>query len=274
MCKTIVVIFFFCYKAISQPVASGIVINEEGTPVMYANIGVPKRVLGTVSDEKGFFSFDLKGTQPTDTVVISCIGHSSVSMSLKELMRLCLSGKEVTLERRYYSVEEVVIRPRQIKRKSIGNKREVNVISGGFQSNQLGNEVGILIKSKDRKLYLDAFNFHISANSYDTVLFRLNLYSLKDGLPEDNILKEPIFVETTLQQGNVSVMLKEYNLCIEEDFVVSLEWLKDLGGTSGLYFSASITGPDMFFREASQSEWKKTDVGCVGFWLDVSYEKD
>src|SRR5690606_29644279 len=123
---------------------------------------------------------------------------------------------------------EVAIANRKLKKETIGNDTQSESFTIGFSSNLLGNEVGVRMKIK-KATKINAFNTYIVKNEYGKVKFRLNIYDIKDGSPNRSILKENIFIETDIKSGPLSVDLSQYDIRCEDDIVVSLEWIEDLG---------------------------------------------
>jgi len=143
-------------------------------------------------------------------------------------------------------------------------------MTGGFSSNKLGNEVGIIIKIKKSPTYIDKFHVSIANNKYDSLKFRLNFYSIKNKMPHKSILKENIFVESQTKEGVLTMDLSEYNIVVEDDFMVSLEWIEDLG-EGGLNFSMAFFGSPVIYRDTSQANWKKMKPFSIGFSVTAKY---
>jgi len=61
------------------------------------------------------------------------------------------------------------------------------------------------------------------------IRFRLNFYSVQNGLPTTTLLKENIIIETDITSGIVTKDLTPYEIVIDEDFFVAIEWIEDLG---------------------------------------------
>ena len=69
----------------------------------------------------------------------------------------------------------------------------------------------------------------------------------------------------------IELDLTPYNLYVDDDVFISIEWIKDLGDVKGLYFSAKLVGASpTYFRQASQGDWHKIAVG-VGLNAEVAY---
>ena len=70
-------------------------------------------------------------------------------------------------------------------------------------------------------------------------------------------MKENIFVTLKQSEGLISVDLKEYDILVDDDVFISLEWIHEDLGSEGLWFSAGVFGKSIYARSTSQAEWKK-----------------
>jgi hypothetical protein len=174
--------------------------------------------------------------------------------------------QSISLVPETYALEEVVLKDKTWKTKTLGNKSTSKGVSMYFTSNDYGSELGVRIKIKDSPTYLENFNFQINGNEYDTVMFRVNVYDMEKGKPGKNITGSNIIITETIREGQVNVDLEPYNIVAEDDFLISLEWI--FGGDSkGLFFSGVFLGKPLYYRKASQGEWTK--VGKVGPGMNV-----
>ncbi|MFT7297920.1 MAG: hypothetical protein ACI81S_000840 [Sphingobacteriales bacterium] len=255
------------FSCLAQKNISGRIIAEEKgkTPVSYANIGIPGKNLGTVSNLNGEYSLSIPDSLSKDSVRFSAIGFKPKTLAIKDLQKL----KEISLSAQIFDIPEVEIKSSKLKEKILGYKTDSRAMQAGFTSNKLGNEVGVRIKTKGRETYLKEFATNISSNTYDTVKFRLNIYTIKDDLPHQNILKENIIITTTIEQGRVAVDLTPYKIWIDEDVIVTMEWIEDLG-EQGLYFSAGFLGT-VYGRQTSQGDWEKVSGIRLGLNMKVAY---
>ncbi|GAA3627127.1 carboxypeptidase-like regulatory domain-containing protein [Flavivirga jejuensis] len=239
-------------------------------PLPYVNIGILGGNIGTVSDNDGNFQIELESKFDLDTIQISMIGYKNYIKIVKEFKKeMPRLDSIISLEQEITELEEVVLSNKKLKERTLGNKTKSKSMIGGFSTNQLGNEVGIVIKTKKKPTYINRFNASIASNKYDNVKFRLNFYNLKEGLPYKNILKENIILSTGIKEGVLSADLSKYNIVVEDDFFVSLEWIEDLG-KDGLMFSIGLFGSPIIERKTSQGDWNKVGVG-IGFTVDVEY---
>ena len=238
----------------------------------YVNIGIVGKNVGTVSDINGNFEIPLKEIYNQDTLRISMIGYESLEYIVADFKEEITKNSDILLAPQITDLQEVIISSTKFtNEKTLGNKTTSQVMRGGFETDKLGNEVGLVIKIKKRPTFIKSFHASIVENKYGKVKFRLNLYDLnKKKMPENSILKENIIIETELKNGILSVDLSEYNIIVEDDFLISLEWIESYG-KDGLYFSAGVFGSPIITRETSQGDWEKVAPFCLGFNVVAKY---
>jgi len=261
---------FFSLKA--QITLVGRVLDTHNKdPLVYVNIGVVNKEVGTVSDAEGYFTLVLEQpTEKQDSLRFSMLGYESKSFLLDQFLEE--KPFEIYLNEQSFALEEVVlISPKKkYRNKLLGNKTKSNLIYTAFTTNQLGNEMGIVIRGRKTPMKLEYLEFNIVENDYGPIRFRLNIYNLKEGLPNQNILTENVFIDTDLESGVVRVDLIPYDLTINEDFFVALEWIEDLG-PGKLYFSGGFFGNSLIARSVSQGSWKRVGNASMGMLVNVRY---
>ena len=240
-------------------------------PLPYVNIGLVNQNIGTVSDESGYFELEVPANQYNDeTLRFSMIGFESRDFILKDYLDLQILT--ISLEEKATALEELVLTTQRNKyqTKILGNKTTSQLIYAAFTTNKLGNEMGFIVRGRKNPMILKKFNVSMVENDYGPIRFRLNFYSLKDGLPEETLLNENIIVETDISSGIVSKDLTPYEIVIDQDFFVSIEWIEDLG-PGKLFFSGGFFGSPLIAREVSQGSWSKVGSASVGMNVEVRY---
>ncbi|WP_082422545.1 carboxypeptidase-like regulatory domain-containing protein [Aquimarina longa] len=246
-----------------------IIDNETKETLPYVNIGIIKKNIGTVSNNEGFFQIELTSQYDQDSIQISMIGYKKYVRSVLDFKKEISKSESIGLTQETNILDEVIVSNKKKKVKILGNKTKSKSMVGGFSSNQLGNEVGIIVKIKKSPTRIKSFHASIASNEYEEVKFRLNFYSVKDKMPYKNILKENIICSTSIKEGVFTVDLSKYDIVVEDDFFVSLEWIEDLG-KNGLLFSVGLFGSSIIERQTSQGTWNKVGVG-VGFNVTAEY---
>lgn len=263
-------IFMFFSSFIYSQSINGKIVDTLNVPIQYTNIGVKGQDIGTVSDENGYFSLILPNSNQDSKIIISNISYKVKEYTIKDFISLINTKKQIILEENYQQLEEVVITSKKLKKDNKGNRTTSSLVAAGFKNNSLGSEVGIKIRMKDKPTHIDSFNFFITSCKYDTLFFRLNIYSLKDDMPYENLLSENIYFSTDIKKGKVSIDLTKYNIVVNQDIIIAIEYVKELG-EGGLNFSGSLIGNKIYHRQTSFSEWKKTSTVSLGFNVDVRY---
>lgn len=241
-------------------------------PLPYVNIGVLNHNLGTVSDEQGVFFLELHPDRIRDTLRFSMIGFESEDFIVADYLEQEKIEQIILLQEKTTDLDEVVIstKPTQFETKILGNKTTSKRIYAAFTTNQLGNEMGFVVRQRKRPMILKKFNISIVENDYGSIRFRLNFYKTENSLPTTTLLKENIIIETEASSGIVSKDLSPYQIVIDEDFFVAIEWIEDLG-LGKLYFSGGFFGAPLIAREVSQGRWSKVGSASVGMNIEVRY---
>lgn len=240
-------------------------------PLPYVNIGLLNQNIGTVTDEAGYFELEVPGNGFADaTLRFSMIGFEPQDFTLQEYRDQKILT--IPLNEKATALEEVVLTTKKNKyqTKILGNKTTSQLIYAAFTTNKLGNEMGFLVRGRKNPMILKKFNVSLVENDYGPIRFRLNFYDLKEGLPNETLLNENIIVETDIQSGIVSKDLTPYEIVIDQDFFVAIEWIEDLG-PGKLFFSGGFFGSPLIAREVSQGTWSKVGSASVGMNVEVRY---
>jgi hypothetical protein len=227
-------------------------------PLPFVNVGVLKKELGTVSNEDGFFFLEVPDVFAKETLRFSMIGFDQRDFQVADLEAILLSNNTLVLAEQTTFLEEVVLTAeKKWDTRVSGNATTSKLLITGFTSNQLGNEIALFVKVKKTPAYIEGIQFSVVENIYPEVRFRVNVYSSEYRFPDENILKENIFVTLKQSEGIISVDLKEYDILVDDDVFISLEWIDEDLGSEGLWFSAGVFGKSIYARSTSQAEWKK-----------------
>ena len=240
-------------------------------PLPYVNIGLVNENIGTVSDEQGYFLLELDAKHNNESNLrFSMIGFESRNFILQDYIQKNLITVALTEEST--KLKEVIVSTKRTKfeTKVLGNKTTSKLIYAAFTTNKLGNEMGFVVRQRKRPMILKKFSISLVENDYGPIRFRLNLYAVENGLPTTTLLKENIIIETDIASGIVTKDLSAFQIVIDEDFFVAIEWIEDLG-PGNLFFSGGFFGSPLIAREVSQGTWTKVGTASVGMNLEVRY---
>jgi len=269
---TNIIFFIFSLSLFAQNSVKGIIKDAEtDKPIPYVNIGIIKKNKGTVSNNEGKFEFEIPSNLMNDRVRLSSIGYKPKSMLIKDFISILKENLTIKLIPDITELNEIIVTNKKLKEKIVGNKTKSKKMRGAFKYAVAGNEVGIKIKIKDSPTYIKKFHTNILSNTSKNVKFRLNFYNIKNGLPNEKIIKENIIFSIDVTEGAFTLDLEKYNIIVEEDFYSTIELLENQKKEEEVFFSAGLLGNTMAYRYTSQGEWTKSSTVGVGFNYTVKY---
>ncbi len=278
MKKTILLIIFFfsslfCMFAQNQLKIDAIVFDRfEQKTIPYADIGIRGKDWGAIADADGFFKIKLQNEilEKTDTLVISSIGYYDWVIPVTNL--------EQYFDKRAF----VLLTPKEKKSTAKVEKFNNRKILGGISKNLYaevplnevlinGSELASLIKIPYDEAIIEKVFFEVSKNTTDSVQLRLNIYDVKEGLPNRPILKKAINHWVSIREGRDSINISTQNIKINGNVVVSFQLLETIGGSSDIRLAMSNNGNTVFSRYFSQSNWITYPAVGMSYALQVAY---
>jgi hypothetical protein len=238
---------------------------EDKTPLAYVNVGIPRKNVGTVTREDGSFKLDVDPQLINDSLALSMAGYEKRMISLKRI------PQAIILRRQNVELTEVVVPSGVRRRKTVGNTTTSRLISIGFPMRFLGAEIGVRMKLGKKAKHLEKFHCHVSDTRVDSAVFRLNIYRLVNGNPE-NILQRNILLSIGKIPGDYTVDLSGLGLALSGDILISLELLRaypPAPNSGAVFFSAAFFNSGTWRRQTSQAKWKKASGIGVGFNIEV-----
>ncbi len=256
----------------------GIIMEKDSNQSLaYVSIGIPGKSQGTVADSTGHFTMIIQKENLTDTLLISLVGYESRYVSIRDIV----AGNKIIIEliKKYYELQEVVIGNVQglvsevAGRKSDGKALQFSFIDKNAKANCLGSEIGVKIKPGKTPALLQDFNWNLSGNNLESIKFRVNVYSLKNNLPDTLLSNDEIYVMVTnAKTGWNKIDLTPYHITVNADFVISLEWVENSVNekeTPKVFLPGGISlSNTSYFRLKSQDKWKKGSVS-ISFYVTL-----
>lgn len=271
--------FIFClllcaFLAKSQTIIEGFVKNEENKNLAYCAIGIKDTNVGAITNEKGFYKITIPDEIQNKTVVFTAEGYLEQNFSLTTLK----ANPNVYLKLKTATIQEVVLTAKKLKEKTIGQKcRPLLTFSKMFDRSiptiEQGNIFDIYKKTK-----LKSFSFHIIPSSkYQQITLKLNIYNLKDALPNQSILNVNLIYKTSLT-GWQTIDLSKYKLMFNnlDKIAITLQLvdhipLDDDNFVFGISAKKSLS-KNLMFKFQSQSPWEISD-GTFLTNINVAYDK-
>lgn len=240
---------------------TGIVINSnDKTAIDFVNIGVVGKDVGTVSEVDGSYHIIIEKEYDDDILRFSYIGFEDFEIRVKDFRKR--TDYNVELSPMAYELEEVVVTPNIIGQRTLGHTSNTKMTTAGFGEYKLGFEHAVRMKlDKNDKAIIEKININIARCSFDSLHYRVNIYSIKGRKKITSILKKPIYVKFTKEEikDQISFNIEEENIQVNGDFLVSLEHIEDLG-KGEIAFSCDKK-EKTYVRKTSQGKWKVVKVG-------------
>lgn len=276
MKNSLIVFLIMCGMITFGQTYSGTVYDSKTRePLPFVSIGVLNKGIGTVAQADGQFTITIPVEFVNDTLRFSMVGYTSVEWTASQF-RSKFSGGQISIlmEEAENLLAEVVIRPKNMKSMMLGNEYDSPSVSAGFESDDLGSEMGTVMRvKKDKPFYLKTAGFNIAKCNYDSILFRVNIYDFKDGRPGEILHSLPLYVKVLRDEQKILLDLTPYNITVENDFLLSLEWIMDLPEKQRSFmFCAGFIGNRIYYRKTSHDSWNSAPV-CIGNFCEVEFEK-
>ena len=87
---------------------SGVIRNEHLQPLQFTHILITNQNRGTISDQKGMFSFIV---EPYDTILFSSVGYKKVGLIIPDTLKTFHLELDIYMETDTIMIEEVIILP-------------------------------------------------------------------------------------------------------------------------------------------------------------------
>ncbi|MEZ2414118.1 carboxypeptidase-like regulatory domain-containing protein [Muriicola sp. E247] len=258
----------------------GVILDKNtNEPIPYVNIGFPKKGIGTVSDEEGLFhlEIDTKLLGTSEILQFSSLGYSTINRKASELEFSYNEYPIIYLEPKAEQLNPVVVTDAGLFESGdrIGYKNGGHQFYGYWKDNiALGGELATRIKVKKGLRRLNEFNFEVWGNTSDSVLVRINFYDTDgaNGFPGTNLNSSGRNILYTIPSTPevATVDLRQFDLFVRDDFIVSLELLKVYGPSKiGLVLAAANNRfTDSYKKYASQDDWKILIDAAMAYELE------
>jgi len=171
-------IFIFAKVTYAQQgkiIINGKIIGDDKQPVAYANINIPKKGLGTISNINGDFLFTIPSSSSADSLVITCIGFNTKTIAVLNLIVAERPKPTITLSKSNTPLQEVSIAyrdPMKIIQKAIDRIPEnyintPHVIRGFYRETTMKDKTPLQLS----EAVFDIFNYGYADKRED--LFKL-----------------------------------------------------------------------------------------------------
>lgn len=254
--------------------------NEKVLP--FVNIGIPMKHIGTVSDRNGDYILKIPSNiLEIDTVVFSYIGYKTIKKSVAELKDQ--NDISIQMETEENQLDEVVFETKKFKDKKLGRTNKgLGLMHFNFYTvyekeidDRLSKELGMNFKLR-KNCRLEKFHFAITQNEFKNLKFRINIYSLIDGQPQDLLISDNIIFKIENEQiGWKSIDLNPYDIYLKEElgeFLLTIQWVEsNKSKADSKFFSIPASKSPfhkIYFRDKAMDNFE-SQTGSLSMYLDA-----
>jgi len=253
--------------AFSQIFVHGSIIDPSDTTyIQYANIGIKGKNLGTVSNDRGSFELAIPETFVGDTLLFTAHGYESLAV----LIDADMDRMDVLMSPLTFELTGIQLKASRPKRYRLGRMVRTRMVKYGFRSFQPGAEIATKISAVSKPGYIESVGFHLTNCDMDSISFRFNIYSVgKDGRPGEQLLKWNIFLDPDCEPGIYEFDLIDYEIYLDQEVFVTLEWYREQEDTSELMFASYSRRKDSYARSVAHGDWDDPLTFSIGIWLNM-----
>ncbi|MCR5890166.1 alpha/beta fold hydrolase [Hymenobacter sp. J193] len=251
--------------------------GQTNAPVPFASVGVPRQALGTVADAEGRFQFRVSDSVAARAprVLVSCVGYQTADLPLSALQAATAVVRLAPLARQ---LAAVTVRAGKQRVQTFGRMAGSTFMTSrlytepGLVSDELAKEQGTIVPLA-ADCHLRDFNLLVAFNRFRSVTFRLNLYSVKNNLPDQPLLTQDVRFTVQQPRGWVKVDLEPYQLYLRghREVAVTVQWLHSEAaeGQAKAFGIAAVPQPghSILTRDKSQAQWQETKPGYLSLYL-------
>ena len=222
--------FATCDTGIRKINVTGKIIDENGKPIPYANIGILDKNVGTLSDPDGSFEITLPTSMKNDSLIFSSIGFATLQLPVNKLLTKA-SPITIRINSTATLLNEITVSDKKLNRKVarlgwMGGKDGVlplDTIMGG-------GAVALLVESPGIPFNLEKLQIRLMYNSKDTLKLRFHVFeydSLKEQ-PGKELLAREIILKENKKFGWVRFDLSNENILLNQKRVcIGFEWIDE-----------------------------------------------
>jgi CarboxypepD_reg-like domain len=256
---------------------TGLVTDKEAhTPLAYVSVGILNKPLGTVTDTLGHFIFTIGQENISDSLQLSIVGYFTWRISVKDFVSA--GDKTISLFVKTQRLREVTVtnsiqRPNTeiIGRQNVNKLVQVSVHNKKSADETIGSEMGMRFTTNRKNAIIRDFNFYVSANNFNFIKFRVNIYSVKDNLPDSLLYNKQIFATIdSFKTGWTKIDLEPYHIKVNSEFIVTVQWIesrtdKKENPITILPVALTLFSKNCYARIASQDKWKRMAVNLSSY---------
>lgn len=255
---------------------SGKVTDESNQAISYCSISLENINTSTITDINGNYSIDIpENAKKSDYIIFESNGYDDKKVTVQQIT----TDAHIKLGKKVNIIPEVSITGKKTKNEALGNtKRPMLTFSKMFDKNVPTIEQGQIFDIY-KWTKLNNYNFFIIPSSkFKEITLKLNIYSVKDNLPQQSLLYENIIFKTNTT-GWQTIDLQKYKLIYTDldQLAITLQLVESVPQDNADFvfgISAKKTlSNDLLFRYQSQGKWEASKGSFISN-ININYMKD
>lgn len=209
--KRLWIVFVLLNFAVSAQVKGVVKDSISGKPIPFVSVWSESQNIGTTSEEDG--TFTINTNEKSKRLIFFALGFERKTVNISEI-------NEVNLKENPIQLDEVVIsKPKRLKEIEIGNSKyrfylpEPQVVPWIFAKTFFLDD-----KNSDVK-YIKTISF-FTKSEVEGAVFRVRVFSIKNDMPNEDIVTDEIIVETKKGKHETIVNMSSYKLEIPKDGII------------------------------------------------------
>lgn len=259
----------FVSLVFSQDIEMGGIIIDSKTQetIEFVNIGIQNKNKGTISNLEGKFYLEIPKELSKDSLTISHVNYETLKIPIRNI-----KDKTLYLEPKTNELAEVVISNKKKRYRKVGVKSYNPFLSATLISKDMDViEAAQRINIPDKSVKVNYLNMYlIRGFKTDSSYIRINFYRNADDAPGEKIIFQNILQQKLIEPGWIQIDLTSYNIYLDEDFFVSIEFIPDFKKNSEIYAGAILTKGKGYSRINSQGTWGKVN-GAYSINVEIEY---
>ncbi len=221
-----------------QKTLKGTILNSTTKePIQFANIGLRKSNVGTISNQDGSFSLYVPTKFLSDTLLVSTVGYANKIIPLRYLFEK--DNTVIFLNEKIVALSPVIVSSKKEK-PNIFELGNADFKGGVLQTDTLysGRSVSLLIENTESNIkngitlpaFIEKAKLRIFRNNLTSFKYRIRLNEVDKltGQPGEDLLNKSIVMQSSMKNGWLEFDLSDLNLEIDRPFFITFEQLLDL----------------------------------------------
>lgn len=257
------------FPAIAQLHIKGTLIQPGPRNISYANIGIPQKDQGTISDNTGEFSLHLPSACLQDTITLSCPGYLTQHIPVRDMV-INRTGIYILYPKEEETVSVSISMNPDLDTSGIKDPAGTTRIQASSNSPSDIFEVAQLIKLNGKEGQINSAHLFLQLQQPDTLTFRINFYQVENGMPGKRLIDKNIIWTQSATKGWFNIDLSNYNILLSQDCYIGYEYLPATPNQRRPFAIGTRKNGVLPVRKSSHGRWQQKQ-GVPAAYVEISY---